>query len=385
MKNLALILSFCIVYSVFGQDYPNPFKEIGKDVEVLTLSNGEYDEFFPNDTIRRIGTVMFNTVEMKIDCFVSEDVIKAEAMPEGYLVSRFLSRDPIAVNFPHYSPYQFAGNKPIAAIDLDGLEEYIINRNWTATGNGYSLFITMNYNVIKDRVSNSSDPNRTDPNRKADINVNGVYSHSEQQAFDPNIIESRFEVARLTVYQSRQDAVLGANNKGGNQTNVTLKESMDQTAFRSPSNRGMPIQATYPNSSNNPTYINFNGWQDTYTFTNAVVYFGTDISELSDADLPIIDQISNDLLENPELSVKITGHTSMLGGADYNKQLSDARVQSVIDAITENLRAAGLSDEEIQGKINSSGEGRTEAEGKGQGTSTDVGNERKVEITYEVN
>lgn len=39
-------------------------------------------------------------------------------------VGRFLSVDPIAGSFPWYTPYQFAGNKPISYVDLDGLEEY---------------------------------------------------------------------------------------------------------------------------------------------------------------------------------------------------------------------------------------------------------------------
>ena len=34
--------------------------------------------------------------------------------------------DPLASSLPFYSPYQFAGNTPIQAIDLDGLEEYIV-------------------------------------------------------------------------------------------------------------------------------------------------------------------------------------------------------------------------------------------------------------------
>ena len=38
-------------------------------------------------------------------------------------IARFLSVDPLAPSFPWYTPYQFAGNKPIWAIDLDGLEE----------------------------------------------------------------------------------------------------------------------------------------------------------------------------------------------------------------------------------------------------------------------
>ena len=39
---------------------------------------------------------------------------------------RFWSVDPLAPEYPWYTPYQFAGNKPIWAIDLDGLEEYKI-------------------------------------------------------------------------------------------------------------------------------------------------------------------------------------------------------------------------------------------------------------------
>jgi hypothetical protein len=35
-----------------------------------------------------------------------------------------LSVDPLSSSYPWYSPYQFAGNKPIIAIDIDGLEEY---------------------------------------------------------------------------------------------------------------------------------------------------------------------------------------------------------------------------------------------------------------------
>jgi len=38
-------------------------------------------------------------------------------------IGKFLSVDPLSGSFPHYTPYQFSGNKPIFAIDLDGLEE----------------------------------------------------------------------------------------------------------------------------------------------------------------------------------------------------------------------------------------------------------------------
>ena len=37
-------------------------------------------------------------------------------------LGRFLSVDPITADYPYLTPYQFASNTPIQAIDLDGLE-----------------------------------------------------------------------------------------------------------------------------------------------------------------------------------------------------------------------------------------------------------------------
>ena len=42
-------------------------------------------------------------------------------------IGRFLSTDPLFKGYPYYTPYQFAGNMPIWAIDLDGLEEMKAN------------------------------------------------------------------------------------------------------------------------------------------------------------------------------------------------------------------------------------------------------------------
>ncbi len=38
-------------------------------------------------------------------------------------LGKFLSVDPLAKEYPWYTPYQFAGNKPIQYIDIDGMEE----------------------------------------------------------------------------------------------------------------------------------------------------------------------------------------------------------------------------------------------------------------------
>ncbi|MBL7786517.1 MAG: hypothetical protein JNM36_11475, partial [Chitinophagales bacterium] len=51
---------------------------------------------------------------------------------------RFKRLDPIAAKFPMLSPYQFASNTPIQAIDLDGLEQYVKIMDMWLVGEGTS-------------------------------------------------------------------------------------------------------------------------------------------------------------------------------------------------------------------------------------------------------
>jgi RHS repeat-associated protein len=46
-------------------------------------------------------------------------------------IGKFLSVDPLTKSYPWYTPYQFAGNKPIMAVDLDGLEEFIVTHYYS--------------------------------------------------------------------------------------------------------------------------------------------------------------------------------------------------------------------------------------------------------------
>ena len=57
-------------------------------------------------------------------------------------IGKFLSVDPKIYSFPMYSSYQYAGNKPIVAIDLDGLEDVWVHQ--LEMGDGTR--ITMMYN-----------------------------------------------------------------------------------------------------------------------------------------------------------------------------------------------------------------------------------------------
>ncbi len=61
----------------------------------------------------------------------NDNEVKGEGNQQDYgfriydpRLGKFLSVDPLTKSYPWYTPYQFAGNKPINSVDLDGLEEY---------------------------------------------------------------------------------------------------------------------------------------------------------------------------------------------------------------------------------------------------------------------
>ena len=56
-------------------------------------------------------------------------------------LGKFLSVDPITKNYPGLTPYQFASNTPIQAIDLDGLEAFFVGGTWQASASlGYNAW-----------------------------------------------------------------------------------------------------------------------------------------------------------------------------------------------------------------------------------------------------
>ncbi len=136
LKFLLALGLFLVAHCILAQQ-PNPFRSIGKKTEVMDLSKGKYIEIFEKDSLERIGSVIVNRHTRKIEKFVDESS-SMENPSDNSQQSRFFSVDPIAAKFPYYSPYQFAGNMPIWASDLDGLEP---NFRHKSNGiNGVGLF-----------------------------------------------------------------------------------------------------------------------------------------------------------------------------------------------------------------------------------------------------
>ena len=123
MKKITLFIVFLTLILRGITTAQNPYESIGKEMpkgKMLTLSNGKFQEFHPNDTLMPIGSAMYNTVTGEIVQFLTRDTMYAEYNLEPELVSRWLSPDPLAEKFMQWSPYNFVYNNPLKFIDPDG-------------------------------------------------------------------------------------------------------------------------------------------------------------------------------------------------------------------------------------------------------------------------
>lgn len=136
------ILVLCICNSLSAQ---NPFESLGvKNIKVLTFSNGKFNEFFDNDTIEQIGSILFNTVTNEIVAFVERDTTYSEATLKPEITSRWLSPEPLAAKYPYLSPYVFVKNNPILNIDPDGRDVIVLNAPNNVGGLGHASVLIGN-------------------------------------------------------------------------------------------------------------------------------------------------------------------------------------------------------------------------------------------------
>jgi len=146
MKKLLIIIA--VLFGFIGAKAQNPFAEYGYTPKIATLSQGQFNEFFDNDTIVQIGSVLYNTKSREIVAFVdSEDLCQVETIQPD-VVSRWISPDPKAHWYYSMSPYNYVANNPIILVDPNG---QWIESAWDAASLGLGVKSFIN-NVSKGNV-----------------------------------------------------------------------------------------------------------------------------------------------------------------------------------------------------------------------------------------
>ncbi|HVI47121.1 MAG TPA: RHS repeat-associated core domain-containing protein [Chitinophaga sp.] len=88
----------------------------------------------------------------------NDNEVKGEGNQQDYgmrvydpRIGKFLSVDPLSPKYPWYTPYQFAGNTPIQAIDLDGAEEWMMHQAF-ATKRTAEIKILRQDQIARDKL-----------------------------------------------------------------------------------------------------------------------------------------------------------------------------------------------------------------------------------------
>ena len=102
-----------------------------------------------------------------------------------------------------------------------------------------------------------------------------------------------------------------------------------------------------------------------------VIHFGFDQYEMSAADIAELQQHARYLLQYPNLTLVVSGHTDSFGPKSYNQRLSELRAQSVAGIIL----AQGVPESQI--KINALADGVPVTDPK------KYSENRRVELTYQ--
>jgi hypothetical protein len=112
---------------ILKDNTPTGFQTIDEEGErYATLSWGLFDEVHEPKDVERYGRALFDTRTQKIVALTEVDSLyNRYPMDIGVFA---MAVDPLTIDYPMLTPYQFASNTPIWAIDLEGLEAYYSNK-----------------------------------------------------------------------------------------------------------------------------------------------------------------------------------------------------------------------------------------------------------------
>lgn len=233
-------------------------------------------------------------------------------------IGRFLSVDPLFQSYPWYTPFQFAGNMPIWAIDLDGLEE--MKANSVA-----NVIKDINGNIVTTpTVINASNPS-------LDI-IPGVRRLNENQIeVSPGLIEKPHPYWNTFTYEQvngKEFIIKASITSIGQEAGGTIKPP--KTNLQQDDDNGTPVP-------NKPTAViaPINNRQvQNQTLTRNINFTPTQPSFASPADAITVNQVARNAPNSTSRGKSIT----TINGNTATTTTTTIQVRSIItiDLLTNN-------------------------------------------------
>ena len=140
--------------------YPNPELRVVHRAEELTYKKS-------NENARRDYSYSFQGQEADNEIKGQGNSINYKFRMHDPRIGRFLSIDPLAAEYPFYSPYAFSGNRVIDAFELEGLEPVRVSGQFNGQlGHQYGFAST---------IVPSADPNTWRIGNDGDVNQMQIY------------------------------------------------------------------------------------------------------------------------------------------------------------------------------------------------------------------
>jgi RHS repeat-associated protein len=246
-------------------------------------------------------------------------------------VSRFLSIDNLTKDFPWYTPYQYAGNKPISCIDIDGNEELLVVRWYDQ-----SKYVGETYHYI------ASDQHV--------YNTGVIYVNAS--------VHSQIDLNTYQVITKRDNSKLAGYELGinGMENHTRITNAAMDMFFTTDNNNQRIIRSgiDYSSSARNANFEGealeaikvFVAGKSEGTISKRLpaaftVYYNYDDANSLQINLTqeVINKYVGFLSKNPDFLLKLEGHTSTEGTDEYNQELGQKRANDVANR----MAAGGIS------------------------------------------
>lgn len=134
MKKLIFIFILFCSSVLYAQSPFDSFDTTMKNVPMYKSKNAQVFRLYVTQPNSSISYIQVDADKKTLDYYDRKDSMVVSAVIKNNQI-KFLSVDPLTKKYPELTPYQFASNTPIQAIDLDGLEAFIVHgTNQTKTG-----------------------------------------------------------------------------------------------------------------------------------------------------------------------------------------------------------------------------------------------------------